>query len=80
MDTRKGVNAVKAKEEKKTSELVSSAVVHRLSPLAAKVYTLTFNNSNEFMGHSLIDQNLNRTAYIPEPFTSWERRCNEKFN
>jgi len=80
MVERKSGYAVMAKVEKKTSELVSSAIVHRLAPLAARVKTLTFDNGKEFAGHGLIDQHLNSTAYFARPFASWERGCNENFN
>ena len=33
-----------------------------------------------FAGHSLIDQQLNSTAYFARPFASWERGSNENIN
>ena len=70
MVERKSGYAVMAKVEKKTSELVSSAIVDKLKPMAAKVKTLTFDNGKEFAGHAYIDQQLQSTAYFARPFTS----------
>ena len=80
MVERKSGYAVMAKVEKKTSELVSSAIVDKLQPLAARVKTLTFDNGKEFAGHAHIDQQLQSTAYFARPFASWERGSNENLN
>jgi len=80
MVKRKNGYAVMAKVEKKTSELVSSAIVDKLKPMAARVKTLTFDNGKELAGHNYIDQQLQSTAYFARPFTSWERGSNENFN
>ena len=80
MVERKSGYAVMAKVEKKTSELVSSAIVDKLQPLAARVKTLTFDNGKEFAGHAYIDQQLQSTAYFARPFASWERGSNENLN
>ena len=77
---RKSGYAVMAKVEKKTSELVSSAIVDKLQPMAARVKTLTFDNGKEFAGHAHIDQQLQSTAYFARPFASWERGSNENLN
>ena len=80
MVERKSGYAVMAKVEKKTSELVSSAIVDKLQPLAARVKTLTFDNGKEFAGHAHIDQQLQSSAYFARPFASWERGSNENLN
>ena len=80
MVERKSGYAVMAKVEKKTSELVSSAIVDKLQPLAARVKTLTFDNGKEFAEHAHIDQQLQSTAYFARPFASWERGSNENLN
>ena len=79
MVERKSGYAVMAKVEKKKSELVSSAIVDKLQPLAARVKTLTFDNSKEFAGHAHIDQQLQSTDFA-RPFASWERGSNENLN
>jgi IS30 family transposase len=80
MVERKSGYAVMAKVEKKTSELVSSAIVDKLQPLAARVKTLTFDNGKEFAGHAHIDEQLQSTAYFARPFASLERGSNEHLN
>ena len=80
MVERKSGYAVMANVEKKTSELVSSAIVDKLQPMAARVKTLTFDNGKEFAGHAHIDQQLQSTAYFARPFASWERGSNENLN
>ena len=80
MVERKSGYAVMAKVEKKTSELVSSAIVYKLKHVAARVKTLTFDNGKEFAGHAHIDQQLQSTAYFARPFASWEWGSNENLN
>ena len=80
MVERKSGYAVMAKVTNKTSALVSSAIVDKLQPLAARVKTLTFDNGKEFAGHAYIDEQLQSTAYFSRPFASWERGSNENLN
>jgi len=80
MVERKSGYAVMAKVSNKTSELVSSAIVDKLQPLAARVKTLTFDNGKEFARHAYIDEKLQSTAYFARPFASWERGSNENLN
>ena len=80
MVERKSGYAVMAKVSNKTSELVSSAIVDKLQPLAARVKTLTFDNGKEFARHAYIDEQLQSTAYFARPFASWERCSNENLN
>ena len=79
MVERKSGYAVMAKVTNKTSALVSSDIVDKLQPLAARVKTLTFDNK-EFAGHAYIDEQLQSTAYFARPFASWERGSNGNFN
>lgn len=80
MVERKSGYAVLEKVVNKTSELVSSAIVSNLQPLAARVKTLTYDKGKGFAGHSLIDQEPNGLAYFARPFASWERGSNENLN
>jgi IS30 family transposase len=67
--------------EKKTSELVSSAIMDKLKPMAARVKTLTFDNGKEFSGHVYNDKKkFQSTAYVAILFVSWERGSNENLN
>jgi IS30 family transposase len=80
MVERKSGYAVMAKVVNKTSDLVGSAIVNKLKPLAARVKTLTYDNGKEFAGHGQIDEQLQSTAYFARPFASWERGSNENLN
>ena len=80
MVERKSGYAVMAKVSNKTCDLVGSAIVDKLKPMAARVKTLTFDNGKEFAAHAHIDQQLQSTAYFARPFASWERGSNENLN
>ena len=77
---RKSGYAVMAKVTNKTSELVSSAIVDKLKPMAARVKTLTFDNGKVFAVDAYIDKQLQSTTYSARPNASWERGSNENFN
>jgi IS30 family transposase len=77
---RKSGYALIAKVINKTSDLVSTAIINKLSPMAPLVKTITFDNGKEFAGHSTIDAALNSTTYFADPFASWQRGSNENFN
>jgi len=69
-----------AKVINKTADLVSTAIINILSPLAPLVKTITFDNGKEFAEHQRIDAALKSTTYFADPFTSWQRGSNENFN
>jgi IS30 family transposase len=77
---RKSGYAVMAKVSNKTADLVGAAIIEALSPLKARVKTLTYDNGKEFSGHARIDDALGSTGYFARPFASWERGSNENFN
>jgi IS30 family transposase len=77
---RKSGYAVLAKVKIKTSDLVSSAIISKLSPMAPLVKTITFDNGKEFAEHARIDTALQSTTYFADPFASWQRGSNENFN
>jgi len=80
MVERKSGYAVMAKVTNKTSALVSSAIVDKLRPLAARVKTLTFDNGKEFAGSAYIKKQIKSTINFVAPFAIWERGGNENFN
>jgi len=77
---RKSGYAVLKKVTKKTSELVSSAIIKGLRPIAYKVKTITFDNGREFSDHAKIDEALDSVSYFADPFSSWQRGSNENLN
>jgi IS30 family transposase len=65
MAERKNGCAVMAKVEKKTSEFVSSALVDKLQPMAARVKALTFDNGKEFQGMPILIKNFKARPTLP---------------
>ena len=55
-------------------------IVQSLVPFKARVCTLTFDNGLEFAQHREIDNALNSTSYVAEPYASWQRGTNENTN
>jgi IS30 family transposase len=56
------------KVSNKTCELVNSAILDKLKPMAGRVKMLAFDNGKEFAGHACIDGQLQSTAYFARPF------------
>jgi IS30 family transposase len=56
------------------------AILHALYPVCARVHTLTWDNGSEFAEHALIDIALDATSYFAEPYSAWQRGCNENLN
>ena len=56
------------------------AIVHALYPVSTRVHTLTWDNGSEFAEHGLIDIALDATSYFAEPYSAWQRGCNENLN
>ncbi len=64
----------------KTAESVKEAILGALSPLAAQVETLTYDNGKEFALHEVIAKQLKAESYFAHPYHSWERGLNENTN
>ena len=64
----------------KTAEAVKDAILGALSPLAAQVETLTYDNGKEFALHEVIAKQLQAESYFAHPYHSWERGLNENTN
>jgi IS30 family transposase len=65
---------------KKTSEMVTKALVDMLSPHQEKVLTITIDNGKEFAMHQQIANALKADVYFAHPYRSWERGLNENTN
>lgn len=68
------------KVDRKTSDLVSGAIIRRLKTIRELVQTITYDNGKEFAEHARIDQALGSTGYFVDPFASWQRGSNENLN
>ena len=77
---RKSRFSVIALSADKSAECVKSALLAALSPLAASVKTLTYDNGKEFAMHEEIADQLNAKGYFAHPYHSWERGSNENMN
>jgi IS30 family transposase len=64
----------------KTAEAVKQAILDALTPLAAWVKTLTYDNGKEFALHEDIAEALKAKGYFAHPYHSWERGLNENTN
>lgn len=64
----------------KTAEAVKNTLLEALTPLAAWVKTLTYDNGKEFALHEGIAKALNAKGYFAHPYHSWERGLNENTN
>ena len=64
----------------KTAEAVKKEILDALTPLAAWVKTLTYDNGKEFALHEDIAKALNASGYFAHPYHSWERGLNENTN
>jgi IS30 family transposase len=64
----------------KTAEEVARASLALLSPLSAKVHTITSDNGREFAHHERIAAGLGARFYFAHPYSSWERGLNENTN
>ena len=77
---RKSGYAVIAKAINKTADLVSRAIISKLSPKASPVKKITFDNGKEFAENSRIDKAIQSTTYFADLIATWQRGSNENFN
>lgn len=63
-----------------TADTVARAVIHALYPLGRRVHTVTWDNGSEFAEHGLIDIAVGSKSYFADPYSSWQRGCNENLN
>jgi transposase, IS30 family len=64
----------------KTATEMKDNCIALLTPLAAKVHTITVDNGKEFCDHELIAAGLQARVYFAHPYASWERGLNENTN
>ena len=59
---------------------VKQAIIDLLSPLKAKVHTLTSDNGKEFAVHQCIAKSLDAKFIFAHPYASWKRDLNGNMN
>jgi len=64
----------------KTAAEMKDNCIALLTPLMAKVHTITVDNGKEFCDHELIAAGLRARVYFAHPYASWERGLNENTN
>jgi IS30 family transposase len=64
----------------KKADLVTEAIIHKLSSFKEKVFTMTVDNGKEFTLHQQIASDLGAHVYFAHPYCSWERGLNENTN
>lgn len=62
------------------AEPMMRAIVQTLYPISQRVRTLTWDNGSEFAEHALWDIALGATSYFADPYSAWQRGCNENLN
>jgi transposase, IS30 family len=67
---RKTGYAILTKVHRKTSNLVSGAIIRRLKTIQPLVKTITYDNSKEFAEHARMDHALGSTGYFADPYAS----------
>ena len=68
------------KAENKTAAALSAAITKAMSPHAANVHTLTYDNGKEFAYHQQVSDGLEAQGFFAHPYHSWERGLNETTN
>jgi IS30 family transposase len=80
MVERKSLFTVIVKLEGKRADLLADALIEKMSPMASKIKTITFDNGLEFAEHGLIASALDTRVFFAHPYSSWERGINENTN
>jgi IS30 family transposase len=69
-----------AKAKNKTTVAVTNSINKRMLPIAAMIFTMTFDNGREFSLHAVMALVLSADVYFAKPYHSWERGLNENTN
>jgi transposase, IS30 family len=65
----------------KEASVVSEKICKALHPLInGRFHTLTFDNGLEFADHKNISNKLGKLVYFADPYSPWQRGCNENTN
>jgi IS30 family transposase len=77
---RKSLFNIFCKIPDKASRTVEAAMVEELSPHKDWIKTITTDNGLEFARHEAIASALDVDWYFADPYSSWQRGCNENQN
>ena len=59
---------------------IATAIIDALKPFRNLVRTITFDNGLEFAHHARITEAIGAKVYFADPYSSWQRGTNEKWN
>ena len=68
------------KVSSKEADVVSQAIIERMSQESLPVYSITGDNGTEFTNHKTIAETLGVDFYFTHPYSSWEKGTNENTN
>ncbi len=68
------------KMNRKTSQLLNSAISELTKGIKERFITMTVDNGREFAGHENITSKLGVDVYFAHPYHSWERGLSENTN
>lgn len=77
---RKSLFNIICKIPDKASQTVEVAMIRELSPHRHWIKTITTDNGLEFTRHKAIASELDVDWYFADPYSSWQRGCNENQN
>ncbi len=77
---RKSRFALLRKVERRKANLVCTAVIDLLQPVADRSHTITGDNGKEFADHERIAHELEISFFFAHPYAAWERGANENMN
>jgi transposase, IS30 family len=63
-----------------TAETIHLKTLEIQKELFGKIHSITYDNGVEFAYHDLIKADTQIDIYFANPYSSWERGCNENFN
>jgi transposase, IS30 family len=64
----------------KEANHVAAKINEKMKPLKDHCHTITFDNGKEFASHKKIAKYLDASIYFADPYSSWQRGCNENIN
>ncbi len=59
---------------------VTAATIALLQPFEGAVFTITADNSKEFVYHEVMTEYLKCGVYLADPYCSWQRGLNDNTN
>lgn len=68
------------KIKSKNSKHIAKLIVAALRGEKGRIHTITSDNGREFADHEYVSNKLGIKFYFADPYSSWQRGCNENLN